>query len=110
MIHKNYRTPREKISLILKKGELFTTSLFLIRYLKNTKQFNRYRVIISKKINTKAVKRNQLRRQVYEILRTRQELEGLENGKDMILIPKKRILEATFNDIKKDLWTNSTAS
>ena len=110
MIAKKYRTPKESIPYILKKGEQSQSALFIIRYIKNNEQFSRCRVIISKKLEPKAVKRNYLRRQVYEAVRQNQSEEGQKNKNslDRIFIPKKRIISATYQQIVNDLksWTN----
>lgn len=105
MIAKKYRVPRQRISLILKKGDQHTSKLFIVRQSENTEQFNRYRVIISRKLHPKAARRNHLRRQIYETIR----LHFPENNTthhDNILIPKKNILEKTYQEIEADIRAN----
>ncbi len=114
MIARKYRIPKEKIPYILKKGDQYTSALFIIKYTKNIELFFRYRVIISKKIDKSAVKRNKLRRQIYEAIRlhsTNTELEGkkpLKNNSncDILLIPKKNILLNSYKEIEKDIINN----
>jgi ribonuclease P protein component len=106
MIAQKHRVPKEFIPQLLKSGESYRSDLFIIRYKENEKQFNRYRVIISKKIDPKAVKRNKLRRQVYEAIRVNS-VENIE-GKDMILIPKKIIGSKSYAEIEKDISKNIT--
>lgn len=109
MIAKKYRIPRVNIAYILEKGDEKRSRLFIIKYKKNTKKFCRYRVIISKKLADKAIKRNRLRRQIYEIIRLNlidQPAEIKENL-DLIFIPKKIILKIAFKEIENDLkWKN----
>lgn len=109
MIAKKYRIPREKISLIMEKGADMRSRLFIIRYIKNNEQFNRYRVIISRKLASKAIQRNRLRRQIYEVARLDEKLDQKSEESvreihfDLVLIPKKIILEAPFKEIESDL-------
>lgn len=101
MISKKYRVPSALIPYILEKGNLYTSKLFIIRYRKNDKQFARYRVIISKKLHPKAVTRNHLRRQIYESIRLHQ--KNVAENRDIILIPKKRILKTKYSEIEADI-------
>ncbi len=106
MLAKNYRVPRENIDYILEKGESFKTRLFIVRFKKNRAQNLRFRVIISKKVDLKAVKRNRLRRQVYEAIRTNLETKKPKEGNDLILIAKKSTINANFTDINQDITEN----
>lgn len=106
MLSKLYRIERNQVNYILKKGEGYVSKLFIIRYSKNNKGFNRYATVISKKIYIKAVPRNKLRRQIYEAIRLiTQEIEPSQKQSDIVLIPKKKIINADFNAIKEDLRT-----
>lgn len=113
MIAKKYRIDRNLIDYILKKGDSFTSKLFIIRYTKNDKRFCRYRTIVSKKIYPKAVKRNHLRRKIYEAVRSAGIEDAPKTHLDIMLIPKKRIINAKYKEIENDiketipkLWTN----
>ncbi len=106
MLAKQYRIPRQSIDYILKKGGQFTSKLFIIRYKKNNENFCRYRTIISKKISLKAVKRNHLRRQVYESIRINTAKKSTPTCLDLILIAKKNILKADYQTIENDLKNN----
>lgn len=110
MIAKEFRVPREKISYILKKGQEAFSELFIIRYSDSNADFNRFRTIVSRKIDKSAVKRNTLRRQIYEAIRLHIKENNQEQSLDIILIPKKSILKASLNriqaDIKRIPWTN----
>ena len=104
MISTKHRVPRELIPYILRKGEESASTLFIIRYMKNDQHFSRYRVIISKKIEAKAVPRNKLRRQVYEAIRNSMEIKN--QNYDYILIPKKKIIDASYQNIQLDISKN----
>lgn len=104
MLAKNYRVSRENIDYILEKGESFRTRLFIVRFKKNRTQNLRFRVIISRKVDLKAVKRNRLRRQIYESIRTN--LSVRKEGYDIILIAKKSTINADFTAINQDIKEN----
>lgn len=109
MIAKKYRIPRVNLAYILEKGDQKRGGLFIIRYKKNNKKFCRYRVIISKKLEAKAVKRNRLRRQLYETIRLNliDQRSGIKENLDLIFIPKKIILKTAFKEIENHLkWKN----
>lgn len=107
MIKKESRVPKQLIPYILKKGDSYRSAFFIIRHLKNDMNYFRYRVIISKKLLREAVERNKLRRQIYEILRTKEEKSMEETqGEDIILIPKKLITSKRFTNIKEDIIKN----
>lgn len=104
MLAQKYRVPRQLIDYILKKGDFYTSKLFLIRYKNNKENFCRFRVIISKKVDAKAVKRNHLRRQIYEILRLNSSEE--KTGLDLILIAKKNTIKSNYKELESDLKNN----
>lgn len=106
MISTKSRVPRQLIAYILKKGNSYQSDLFIVRYTKNDKHFSRYRAIISKKLLRGAVDRNKLRRQIYEIIRTKDAEREEKHAHDLILIPKKNILTRTFRQIEDDITKN----
>ncbi len=106
MIAKKYRIPRQDIPYILKKGEENTSKLFIIRLKEGNEQFSRYRVIVSQKIHPKAVKRNYLRRQVYEAIAQVSKTHKSTQKSDLVLIPKKKILNSNYQEILKDIQEN----
>ncbi|MBD3361004.1 ribonuclease P protein component [Candidatus Peregrinibacteria bacterium] len=103
MISKKYRIDRNLIDYILKKGESDTSNLFIIRYIKNNKDFCRYRTIVSSKLNPKAVIRNKIKREIYEAIRIITKDKECKETLDIVLIPKKQIKEAKYQEIEKDL-------
>ncbi len=112
MLEKKHRIDRNQTQYILKKGEDSVSKLFIIRYIKNNKEFNRYCSVVSKKLYTKAVDRNKLRRQIYHACSEakRANIKETPEGHDIptehfdiVLIPKKRITKAKFEEIEQDL-------
>ena len=103
MIAKDFRLKRNQIDYLISKGSSFNSKLFITKYTENNKDFSRFCVIISKKISTEAVTRNRLRRQIYESIRTSDILKDKLIHLDIILIPKKSILNNPFSEIKEDI-------
>lgn len=100
MIARNYRLDRARIAHLLKKGGLIRSQFFIVKYFENSGEFCRFCVIISAKIDGKAVIRNHLRRRTYEAIRT---LPHPSRKFDLALIAKKSLKEAGFAEIKSDL-------
>ena len=100
MLSKKHRLKRGQIKIINKKGESKETSLFIIKILENAEEVSRFSVLVSRKIFSKAVKRNHLRRQIYEAIRLNMDITKT-SGKDIILIPKKHIINLQYQEIEK---------
>jgi len=103
MIAKKHKVERNLINSILKKGKSKTSKLFIIRYSENRQEYSRYCTIISRKVSLSAVERNKKRRQIYEAIRIISEETPPQTNIDLILIPKKQILSATYQEIEKDI-------
>lgn len=59
---------------VYQHGKRHQTKTLTLRYVKNSRRVHsRYAVIISKKVLKSAVKRNRLRRRIYEIIRKHQD-------------------------------------
>ncbi len=104
MIAKKYRVPKELIPRILKNGDSFKSQFFIVRKEENEVNYDRFRVIISRKVESKAVRRNKLRRQVYEAIRLK--LKDTSQGTDFILIPKSHITKKSYTEIEEDIAKN----
>lgn len=102
MIKKNSKLKGEEIDYILEKGIEEASKLFIVRYNKNHRNSAGFCVIISRKISTKAVARNKIRRRIFEALRAiNKELKIKDLN--IVLIPKKMIINKEFSEIKEDL-------
>lgn len=71
---------------LLKKGKKFGNGYFFIKYHKNNYSFSCFSVVVSVKIFKSAVKRNRMRRQIYEIIRLN--LQQLPCGYNIIVLAK----------------------
>ncbi len=106
MIATKFRIPRQEIPYILKKGASIKSALFIVRQVPNKTPFDRYRTIVSKKMDRSAVGRNKLRRRIYSAIQEniQQDFPDEKTQKhDIILIPQKKIVTASFQAITEDI-------
>jgi ribonuclease P protein component len=93
------------VQTLLKEGDS-TTHPFFIRIKKpNELDRTRYAVIVSKKLEKSAVKRNKKRRQIYEIIRLleKESLVPSQPAFDIVLIARKPAVTATYDDLNRYL-------
>lgn len=96
MLPKKKRVTKDIFQTIMKKGNIVSGSFFLFRYIKEAPPA--YAFVVAKKVANGAVKRNSLRRNGYNILKT-------YNLRDStgIFFYKKEALTVPTIDIKKDI-------
>lgn len=100
MISKLYRLKQWQVQKVFKKGKDKKSGLFIIKYLPNKCEFHRWSIVLSRKFEKLAVKRNKKRRQTFEAIR-----ENLinqpktEQHYDIVLIPYKEILTCNYRKI-----------
>ncbi|MBD3270714.1 ribonuclease P protein component [Candidatus Peregrinibacteria bacterium] len=100
MLKSNQRLSKQRIATILKRGRIKHSQYFNIKFLKNQQNHPRYSVIISKKVEKLATKRNRLRRQIYEIVNT-EKIAPL--NLDFAIICKKQCTEINFQELQTKL-------
>ena len=90
---------------LLKNGELKKTPFFVVKKEENGLDHNRYAVVISKKLEKKAVRRNRKRRQIYEIVRVLEQKERVPSDPsyDRILLARSRVMKASFDELNQVL-------
>ena len=80
MLNKKYRFhSRGGVKYVYQKGKTIRKPGISLVFCDNTKGFTRMAVVVSKKVEKSAVRRNRIRRRIYEVLR-----------KNIDLVPKKR--------------------
>jgi ribonuclease P protein component len=102
MIARKLRLPRTRIKFLLNKGKKIANEYFVLRYVLKKDQPDRFAVVISTAISTKAVERNYLRRQIYEIIRLNRDINPTA---DIICIGKKNLMNISYNKIEESLVT-----
>ncbi len=94
-------TKKRDFDQIMKFGRCFFVESFYIKVLKNNLPNNRYGIMISLKVDKKAVVRNKIRRRFNEILR----LNNLKirQGFDIVISTKDIIKNTPYDQNKQDL-------
>lgn len=102
MIPQKLRLPKNRISYLLKKGKKLGTPHLVVKFLappKISKAENRFCVVVSAKVEPLAVKRNKLRRQIYEIIRLNHNL--IIRPSDIMLIARPSLKTVNYNELKE---------
>jgi ribonuclease P protein component len=105
MIPRSFRLPKTRIGFLLRKGRRLANENLVLRYQHGgfQKVHSRFAVTVGLKVYPKAVKRNRLRRQIYEIIRLN--LSLLKNPVDMMISTKPPITRLTSEQTKKIIIT-----
>lgn len=88
---------------VYRHGSIIRGKTFQIRYIENPHRVHsRFAVIVSKKVYKSAVKRNRIRRRVYEIIRG--ELPVMRPNIDVVLtVLEKEVLTMPFDQLRDQL-------
>lgn len=98
---KNTLSKKKDLDQIFKTGPSFYCPSLGLKYLPNTRNFNRVGIIIGLKVSKKAVIRNKIKRQIREILRN--DFPKTETYYDVLVITKKGLEVMSFLEIKEAL-------
>lgn len=86
---------------IKNKGRVLYSPLFGFLIYKKDDNLKKFGFVVSKKISKKAVKRNQIRRRLSEIIRNK--IEKVENGTRIVFLTKQEILNKKKAEIEKEI-------
>ena len=93
MLRRKFRIPK---GIGFNNSRLFSSALFTIKVRENGFSFNRFAIIVSKKVDKRAVVRNRIRRLISSCI---EELYyDLKQGKDMIFIVKREAINKSRQD------------
>lgn len=89
------------LKFVYKNGQAVRSSIATAKYVKNPyRSHSRFAVVVSKKVLKSAVRRNRIRRRVYEIIRL--ELLYLKNDQDVVIIIfSAEVLLMSHKDLKQ---------
>lgn len=89
------------LKFVYKNGQAVRSSIVTVKYVKNPyRSHSRFAVVVSKKVLKSAVRRNRIRRRVYEIIRL--ELPYLKNDQDVVIIIfSSEVLLMPYKDLKQ---------
>jgi ribonuclease P protein component len=79
-------------------GQSRTNTMMVLAYLPNNLDHNRVGFVVSKRLG-RAVKRNRIKRQMREAVRS--QMAGLKPGFDLVFIARQPIKEASFTEISQ---------
>ena len=101
MLNKKFRFhSRGGVRYAYQKGKTIRSPKMSLVFVENTRGFTRMAVVVSKKVEKSAVKRNRIRRRIYEALRVNFDL--IPKKTDYIFIVfSKDILTMPFNKLEK---------
>ena len=102
MLAKKYRFhSRGGVRATYKSGKTIRRPLISLVHAKNTRNRQRFAVVVSKKVAKRAVKRNQIRRRVYEALReTIKDQNFTAKTDNIFVIYSDKVLKIPFPDLK----------
>lgn len=109
MLPKKYRLHREdNVPYIIKEGTAFQTPTILFKFIQNENENSRFSVIVSKKVAAPGIKRNTLRRRIYEAIRINLEPKILDKKEkkphfDIVILPSKKTLGTSYKEIEKNV-------
>ena len=85
VLSKKYRFhSRGGVRYVYQHGKTVRSSKMSLVFAENTRGFTRFAVVVSKKVEKSAVKRNRIRRKIYEVLRNN--LEEIPKKTDYIFV------------------------
>ena len=101
MICKKYRFhSRGGVRYVYQKGKTIRTPKMSLIFVKNSRNFTRIAVVVSKKVEKTAVGRNRIRRRIYEALRNN--FEYIPKKTDYIFVVySKDVMRMPFSDLEK---------
>lgn len=102
MFRKSNRLRHEKdVKDTLKKGKSTFDSVCGVKVRPNGGDDSRFAVVVGTKVHKSAVKRNRVKRQYREIIRTN--LEAIKPGMDVVLLTSKGALDLDYDEKKERL-------
>ena len=103
MLNKKYRFhSRGGVRYTYQHGKTLRTPKISLVYNKNERGFQRFAVVVSKKVLKSAVGRNRIRRRVYEAIRL--ELPNFKTPQDSIFVIYNRdVKEMPFSELRKTI-------
>ena len=97
MLKKTYRLP----SVRLRNPEIIKSDLFDIKHAKNGLGFPRFGFVIPKKIDSRAVVRNSLKRKMSKCIE--EIFDRIEGGSDFVVYPRSSSLSADRKEISSEM-------
>lgn len=90
----------EDFNAVLGRGRFVTTPFFLLKYIRNNSENDRYGFVVSKKVSKKATERNKIKRRLRAIIQKTE--HKAQQGRDIVFMVKKAAVTASFGEIKEE--------
>jgi ribonuclease P protein component len=111
MLAKKFHLSRkDNIKEIVTKGTELRSPYFIIKMCPAAQEPTKFAIVVSAKISKKAVERNKLRRQIYEIIRLNLNEFSPSDPRKIVILTRTRTLNMTYKTLEtelKKLLTNS---
>lgn len=102
MLSQLHRLKKTKeIEGVFKNGRWYQEDFITLKLLKNPLRLSRFVIIVSTKTDKRATVRNRIKRCITEIIRKK--LPEIVGGYDVLLIPKKEIINKNYQEIEDAL-------
>lgn len=102
MLKKQFRIVKDTdFKKIYRFGKTFSNSFFVVKVFYNKMENSRFGFVISKKVASKTVLRNKVKRRLREIIRTN--FSKIKPGFDVIIVNKLPVVGRSYKDIEKQL-------
>lgn len=105
MLSSKYRFhSRGGVRYVYAHGRTIRHSKISLVHCPNTRGFQRFAVVVSKKVDKRAVVRNRIRRRTYEAIRLYKKANNFRAPKDFVfVIYTKDFMDCPFKDISKQI-------
>lgn len=103
MLGKKYRFhSRGGVRYVYQKGKTIRSAKMSLIVANNMRGFTRFAVVVSKKVEKSAVRRNRIRRRIYEVLR--QNIAMIPKERDYVFVVySKELIKTPFQELEKIL-------
>ncbi|MEE8131712.1 MAG: ribonuclease P protein component [Candidatus Paceibacterota bacterium] len=102
MLPKKYRLSIQKF-LKNNHQKVVRSKYFAIKFKSNNLSFSRFGIVISNKVSKSAVKRNKIKRIIFDFFRLKEYYLKLKTGKDVLIIVSTQVNKLTKVEIEREL-------
>ena len=96
-------TKKSDFEKVAKSGQSFFARELGIKILRNNLKNNRYGIVVSLKIDKRAVVRNKIRRRIREIIRLNE--KNFKQGFDVMILTRESIKDLKYKEIEVKLFS-----
>ncbi len=100
---KNRLRQQKDFDNVYKRGRAVHGPLFNLRFVANSLDLNRYGIVVSKKTEKLATRRNNVKRRVRAAVRD--SIGQIANGRDIVILVKKAALASKPDELKREIYS-----